>query len=94
MSVTDYIERESLVRWLEEMQLKHQRKADAFGAVKTHVNNMPPAIVRKHGKWIEDDYGYNSCSNCRYEFDESDYKTPYCPECGAEMEDNSNENND
>ena len=87
MSVTDYIERQSLVRWLEEMQIKHQRKADVFGAVKAHVNHMPPAIVRKHGKWIKDIYGLDTCSECQYWLSHSELKTQYCPSCGAEMED-------
>lgn len=39
-----------------------------------------------HGQWIEDDYGYNRCSECSYEFNHPEEKTPYCPQCGASME--------
>lgn len=40
----------------------------------------------KHGKWIEDDYGYYRCSECSYEHDSPEYITPYCPNCGAKMD--------
>lgn len=38
-----------------------------------------------HGEWIEDDYGYNRCSACGWEWDEPESVTPYCPHCGAKM---------
>ena len=38
-----------------------------------------------HGEWIEDDYGYNHCSACGWEWDEPESVTPYCPHCGAKM---------
>lgn len=50
-----------------------------------------------HGKWIEDDYGFNHCSECGYEWDESEYATEYCPGCGAKMsleDDNGKSKND
>lgn len=39
-----------------------------------------------HGQWMMDDYGYCRCSECGYEFDYPEEKTPYCPGCGANME--------
>ena len=39
------------------------------------------------GEWIEDDYGYYHCSECGFEDDEPEYGTPFCPNCGAHMED-------
>ena len=47
--------------------------------------------LRSSGQWIEDDYAYNRCSECGYEFDVPEEKTPYCPHCGADM-DSENEN--
>lgn len=38
------------------------------------------------GEWIEDDYGYNRCSECGFEYDTPEEKSPYCPHCGALME--------
>ena len=40
-----------------------------------------------YGEWIEDDYSYFHCSQCGYEHDSPEYVTPYCPHCGACMED-------
>ena len=39
-----------------------------------------------YGEWIEDDYGYFHCSECGYEHDSPEYITPYCPHCGAKMD--------
>lgn len=52
------------------------------------VKNQPTADVQevRHGEWLEDDYGYCHCSNCRYEHDSPECITPYCPECGAKMD--------
>jgi len=40
----------------------------------------------RHGQWIPDDYEYNHCSECGFEHDEPEYVTPYCPNCGANMD--------
>ncbi|MGN0656578.1 MAG: dATP/dGTP diphosphohydrolase domain-containing protein [Ruminiclostridium sp.] len=40
----------------------------------------------KYGEWIPDDYGFYHCSECGYEHDEPEYVTPFCPNCGAHME--------
>ena len=40
---------------------------------------------RKSAEWIKDDYEFYHCSNCLYEWDESEYKTQFCPQCGAVM---------
>lgn len=40
----------------------------------------------RHGLWIPDEYGYNHCSECGFEHDEREYVTPYCPDCGANMD--------
>lgn len=41
---------------------------------------------QKFGEWIEDDYGFNRCSECGWDWDEREQATPYCPNCGAKME--------
>lgn len=41
---------------------------------------------KAYGMWIEDDYGYFHCSECGYEHDSPEYITPYCPHCGANMD--------
>lgn len=42
-----------------------------------------------YGEWIKDDYGYFyrfHCSECGHEHDSPEYITPYCPHCGAKMD--------
>lgn len=42
---------------------------------------------RKYGKWVEDKFGYNACSECGYEWDTPEYdEAKYCPQCGAKMD--------
>lgn len=41
----------------------------------------------KTGAWIEDPYGFNRCDQCGFEYDNAEFKTPYCPNCAAKMED-------
>lgn len=43
------------------------------------------------GEWIPDDYSYNRCSVCGWEWDEPECVTPYCPHCGTKMEELTNE---
>ncbi|MCM1225974.1 MAG: hypothetical protein NC320_00940 [Clostridium sp.] len=38
------------------------------------------------GEWIPDGHKYNHCSECHCGYDEPNYATPYCPNCGAKME--------
>ena len=46
------------------------------------------------GEWIKDDYDYNRCSECGFEYERPEEASPYCPHCGAKMEweDKENEN--
>lgn len=48
--------------------------------------NSRAGTERVSGEWIEDDYGYNRCSECGYEHELPEKKTPYCPGCGANMD--------
>lgn len=42
-------------------------------------------VERKRGKWIEDDDGYQICSECGAEHHWCDYRASFCEDCGAEM---------
>lgn len=52
----------------------------------TLFNRRPTPENKPHAEWIADDYGYNRCSECGYEQDSPECVTPYCPHCGAHME--------
>lgn len=86
----EYIEREVLIEIFKRIK---NDKTDNFSLfadslidfIKTVPFNADVQEVR-HGEWLEDDYGYCHCSNCRYEHDSPECITPYCPECGAKMD--------
>lgn len=62
-------------------------ECDAIFTAK-EIQNQPTIEAEpiKHGEWIPDDYEYNHCSECSYEHESPEYVTPYCPNCGAKME--------
>jgi hypothetical protein len=81
----DYIERSVVVK--KVMETKWESGSD--GAVAMEIVAATPAAdvaPVKHGEWIEDDYGYNRCSACGWEWDEQEAVSLYCPHCGAKME--------
>lgn len=51
------------------------------------VMDAPAADVAEvmHGRWISD-AGFYCCSRCEYEWEDSGYKTPFCPDYGAKMD--------
>ena len=61
---------------------------DCLTAVQDTISDIPAADVAevRHGEWIEDAYGYFHCSECGYEHDSPEHITPYCPHCGAKMD--------
>lgn len=80
----DYISREEAVKAIMGEPPSLHYPSWFAGAVK----GVPSADVREntHGRWIEDDYAYNHCSECGHELEYAEYATPYCPQCGASME--------
>lgn len=70
------------------------RHADAHSIARADkaLADMPNANVALvvHARWLEDDYAYATCSHCGYEMDYPEYKTPYCPKCGARMDGEDN----
>lgn len=73
-----YIERKTLLEIAE--QQGHVTVDD--------IINEPAADAApvRYGEWIADDYAYNRCSVCGWEWDDREYVTPYCPNCGAKMD--------
>lgn len=59
---------------------------DIYNAIRL-IKSLPAADVAEvmHGRWISD-AGFFCCSRCEYEWEDSGYKTPFCPECGAKMD--------
>ncbi len=42
--------------------------------------------VQSVSEWIPNDSDYNHCSKCGYEWDCVEYVTPFCPNCGSNMD--------
>lgn len=81
--MAEYIERDKAVK-LIFLAADTGRAAKALSLLgKESVADVAPVV---HARWIEDDYAYARCDHCGYEMDYPEYKTPYCPQCGARME--------
>lgn len=54
---------------------------------KTIFETIPAADVEpvRHGRWA-DFCGNFYCPKCGYLWEDSGYKTPFCPGCGAKMD--------
>ena len=74
----EYISREEILA-----EYDRQHKGPAGGARKI-METWPAADVAlvRRGKW-EDGYSVAFCSVCG---EQSEWRTPYCPMCGAKME--------
>ena len=93
--MTEYIEREALMR-----NLKQFAPEQLTPLVESLIQKQPAADVVevRHGKWklkqyeggILDGEIYDECSICEYQrfFDDIRFKTAfnYCPKCGARMD--------
>ena len=99
--MAEYIEREELLR---ELRLWHMHRNDEmpdyfhYTGIKAWLEALPAADVQpvKHGKWIPvtNGRGGNECNQCHayapsYQ-NGSEYKTKYCPNCGAKMDGEDN----
>lgn len=84
----EYIEREALIDKITKLKPGGIFTEVFKKVVLEIISNQPTADVQevRHGEWLEDDYGYCRCSNCRYEHDSPECITPYCPECGTKMD--------
>ena len=60
--------------------------------IKRFIDRQPTIEERKHGHWVRVDKRFWQCSECNYEkhirriSEAGMYKTPYCPHCGAKMD--------
>lgn len=66
--------------------------------IKRFIDRQPTVEERKHGHWIRADKRFWECSECHYEkhirriSEAGMYKTPYCPYCGAVMDEEASKN--
>ena len=98
--MSDYISREAVIDFCEK-QLKRLDDGEAYRRLDAFLNVIPDADVRenKRGKWyisLTEPFGA-VCDSCGFAWSESidavklepslsKIETPYCPNCGARME--------
>lgn len=88
--MSDYISREAALTELQNPELFNV--SPRFLQI---LRDLPTADVEpvRHGRWV-DIWGNYTCSECEYMWEDSGYKTPFCPICGAKMDledDNGNQ---
>lgn len=55
------------------------------------LDTMPTVEERKHGHWEDIDLDTSVCSVCKKP---QEYETKYCPECGAKMKNNGDDDDE
>lgn len=60
-------------------------------SVLEYANELPVVEERKHGHWEDIDLDTSVCSVCKKP---QEYETKYCPECGAKMENNGDDDDE
>ena len=92
----ELIDREALSMELANEVLCAYAKADfrlakALNVFQFLINKAPTVEERKHGHWEDIDLDTSVCSVCKKP---QEYETKYCPECGAKMENNGDDDDD
>lgn len=89
--MSDLIEREAAI---EALKAHEDYKGYIVGDYEVILSNEVPAAQPKKGKWVKDrlvstsggSYGVYRCSLCSRAYQDVGYGFNYCPNCGAEME--------
>lgn len=67
------------------------RFAQALSIFHGLISKAPIVEERKQGYWIDVDLDTSVCSVCKKP---QEYETKYCPECGAKMENNGDDDDE
>lgn len=85
-----------MAEYIDKSEIYRRYFNGGCGVVRMHVSDIdviPAADVSPvvHGRWIPKDYmiPHSECSVCKSEVRTDDYgdASPYCPWCGAKMDD-------
>lgn len=63
----------------------------AITEIQDVIYEAPTVEERKHGRWEDIDLDTSVCSVCKKP---QEYETKYCPECGAKMENNGDDDDE
>ena len=95
--MSDYIEREKVLRYQDELEpcicrSIGQDATELFTATRdssliNYIQSIPAADVRpvRRGKWIDDGSGCVVCSECGEEHEWYTFRANFCDNCGADM---------
>ena len=90
--MSDLISRQAAIKAIEDLQNCYNGFSDTYdkACIIGVIEEVPPIEAEpvKHGRWIKSkksDYNWE-CSNCGYGL--TDYRTTYCYDCGARMDEN------
>lgn len=67
------------------------RFAHALNVFQGLIDKAPTVEEHKHGHWEDIDLDTSVCSVCKKP---QEYETKYCPECGAKMENNGDDDDE
>lgn len=67
------------------------RFAHALNVFQDLIDKAPTVEERDKGYWIDIDLDTSVCSVCKKP---QEYETKYCPECGAKMENNGDDDDE
>ena len=90
--MSDYISREEAIKRINGIcvtdDLHGMMIREGIEKAVKVIYRIPAADVALvvHGEWIEDESGYQICSNCGDEHYLDEYRATYCESCGARMD--------
>ena len=100
--VVDAVSRQAINGYIDYILSHGMGKKKSFDYIKKFVAKLPSVTsIRPKGHWIkqnDDYYDWYECSECGYGSDgemqyssEYDVRTNYCPNCGADMRGDNND---
>ena len=99
--MAEYIDRQEVIKKLEELDIRLMRghyydECEGLAMAKAIVNGVPAADAKTvvHGHWIRQDESFTrfKCSNPECGIENCSGFENYCPNCGAKMDEEENNN--
>lgn len=86
LKMAEYTEKSTVLAIIGKHWRSKMYADDAIQAALDEIANLPAADVQpvRHGRYITDDMGDSSCSECGERY--LDVTQKYCPNCGAKLD--------
>lgn len=79
------------MKLIDKDALSMELMNEALNVFQGLIDKAPTVEERKHGHWEDIDLDTSVCSVCKKP---QEYETKYCPECGAKMENNGDDDDE